>query len=245
MNRASVTSVDLIVGIRGDFRSRARRVDAASVGSVLPHTLERWGITPQPWRLCDSGADLDTAGANVLRGWNHVALERTGGPIRDLPISALMRTTWDGLELFGTLMLTGVDAIVPPDYSVSAMLERLAASTVRDSDRQVLPAPMILVEAGRAWPTSPVILWNPSALLEAMSELVDVDNTGAESLPRAEYLSTDAPSPFASSDENPFRAQVVLRDWTVDDAAWLAEVVAVSCRRVGIRQDVQVAVRLL
>lgn len=220
-------------------------METAGVGGILPHTLERWGISRQPWRACDSGADLDTSGADVLRGWNHVALEPSGvSGVHDLPISGLMRTTWDALELFGTITLTGVDAIVPTASAGKATRQRVATSTVRDLDRQVQPPPLTLVQAGRAWPTSPAIKWDSPALLETMSELIDIDAARDDMAP-AEYAASTGPDPFAPSDENPFRIEVALRAWTIDDAAWLTEAMSVSCRRAGIDQDVQIAVRLV
>lgn len=239
------TDVDLIIGIRGAFTPRTNHIVTAGIGGILPHTLERWGISGRLWKACDSGADLDSTGTDVLRGWNHVALELAiDSDLQDLPISGLMRTTWDALELFGEITLTGVDAIVPTASVGSAMWQRVATSTVRDPDRRVQPPALSLVQAGRAWPTSPAIKWDSRAILDALAELTEVHAVGPH-IAQANYAPSLGPDPFAASDENPFRAKVSLPAWTIDDVAWVTEATSIACHHAAIAQDVQIAVRPL
>lgn len=239
----SETGVDLIVGIRGGFRSRSA-ITPTEVGGLLPHTLDQWGLR-SPWEICDSDADLESTEPDALRAWNHVALEQAhAGQLNDLPISGLLRTTWDSIELFGIVSLTGVDVIVPTSHAGGKMHERVASSAVRDADRQSPNAPRCLMQASRAWPTSPRIEWDSSAMASTLSALVDVSIV-TEDLSAVSYPNSRIPSPFALSDDQPFRAEVLLRDSTIDDAAWAAEAMAVCCHVVGVEQDVQIAVRIL
>jgi len=209
----------------------------------VSHTLdERWGISP-PWHACDSGADLDSPGYDVLRGWSHVRLVVSNSLHGDVPLSGLLRTTWDALELFGALALEGVDAIVPAADVGDLVWKRVAGSVLRDEDRVSTPLPRALVQAGRAWPTSPEIRWEPRVIMETLSELVDVYEVMGAQL--VSYPPSAIEHPFGSSDDDPFRAEVSLPAWTIDDAAWLAEAACAACNRAGVRQDVQVAVRRL
>ena len=69
----------LVAGLRGDFeRGLSMPTELAEV--ALLHTLERWGVPP-PWGRCDSGADLESPGNDVLRGWCHVDLRLRDGEI--------------------------------------------------------------------------------------------------------------------------------------------------------------------
>lgn len=238
----SAAGVDLIVGIRGGFKSRSP-ITPTEVGGLLPYTLNQWGLV-SPWEACDSDADLESTEPDALRAWNHVALEPAHtGQLDDLPVSGLLRTTWDSIELFGTVGLTGVDVIVPTSHARSRMHERVAASAVRDADRQSPKAPRCLMQASRAWPTSPRIKWDSGAIANTLNGLVDV-LVVTEDLSTVSFPDSRIPSPFALSDDRPFRAEVLLRDWTIDDAAWVAEAMAVCCHEAGIDQDVQIAVRI-
>ncbi len=80
-------------------------------------------------------------------------------------------------------------------------------------------------------------------MLETLSDFVDVLAV-MRSVEQASYPPSAAPEPFTPSDDDPFRAEVALPQWTIDDTAWLAEVVCMACRRASAIADIQVAVRL-
>lgn len=233
---------DLVIGVRAGFQP-PRRYTPASANAAVSHTLdERWGVSP-PWKACDSGVDLVSPAKHILRGWNHVRLLPAVNPAYgDLPLSGLLRTTWDALELFGKLELTGVDAIVPVERAGGSLWQRVAASVVRDRDRILDRPPIVLVQAGRAWPSSPQIRWDANAVLKTLSEIADVRQT-LEPISMSDLTST-VDHPFGQSDDEPFRAQLTLSDWTIDDVGWLTEALSVACHRAGISQDIQLSVRL-
>lgn len=244
----------LLVGVRGGYALRSKRIPESIEVDVL-HTLDdRWGITP-PWGACDSRCDLVSAGGDVLRAWAHVDLRiaDVDTPPVDAPVAGLLRTMWDSLELFGTVTLSGVDADVPLACVGDRLWERVAGSVIRwDADRASEVSPRVLVQAATAYvaPGNLPERWDMSAIAENLSEFVDVqDVMGA--VPFASYPPSFAPSPFGfgvetihSSDTDPFRAEVMLRAWTIDDAAWLVEAICASCRTAGIATDIQVAVRM-
>jgi hypothetical protein len=238
-------NVYLIAGVRGDFQPWTQRIPV-SVEVALSHTLDRWGISPLPWGACDSGADLKSAGVDVLRAWNHVDLRLSADdlPPQDVPLSGLLRSTWDALELFGTIVLGGVDAIVPLACAADPMWRRVAGSVLRDGDRISRRPPRVLVQAGTAWPTSPAPEWDADAILETLSVLVELHGI-MDAIDRAPYPPSPIAHPFASQNADAFRAEVALPEWTIDDAAWLAEALCASCYRAGLTDDIQIAVRLI
>jgi hypothetical protein len=232
----------LVAGIRGSLR--LRRPVPVWVDVDLLHILDRWGI-PAPWGPCDSGADLETPGKDVVRGWAHVDLRGrdTDPDPNDVPISGLIRTMWDALELQGTPSLTGIDAWVPLVCAGERMSNRIAMGMLdRDSDNRE-SSQRALIEVGPAWAGQAAIEWDP-ALTAQLAELVEVES--GDGVPRATYPVSDAlEQPFRAPETDPFRLVAHLPQWSIDYAAWLAEVVSISCRGVGITTDVQIAVRLL
>jgi hypothetical protein len=243
-DRARITeNLYLIAGIRGSFELRSARVPDAAEAELL-HTLDRWGVSP-PWGACDSGCDLESPGDDVLRGWCHVDLGGFGeSPPEDAPVSALLRTTWDTLQLFGATTLTGVDAIVPLACAGEPLWRRVAGSVVRDDSRGAddAPSPRVSIQAGPAWSPSSRDQWETQEILERLSELVDIA-ASMDAVEHIAYPGPTTPDPFAPSDPDLVRAEAVLRDWMIDDAAWLVEAFCASCRRAGLRGDVQIAVR--
>jgi hypothetical protein len=209
------------------------------------HTLERWGISTVPWGPCDSGADLDSPGEDVLRGWAHVDLQhaRHTQLRSDIPVSGLLRATWDALELFGAITLTGVDASVPLIWAEDRTRIRVVNSEVLDRDRAARQPPRVYVEVDNASRGSAPIHWDARTISDALSEWVTVGMVG-DSVPRATYRPLPAEEPFGRSGNESLRAEVTLPAWTIDDAAWLIEAAAVSCRQAGVTDDVQIAVRL-
>jgi hypothetical protein len=231
-------NVYLIAGVRGDFRLHSATVPVGVEAAIL-HTLERWGISP-PWGPCDSGADLSTHGDHILRGWSHVDLgsaeQRT-----DVPLTALLRTTCDGLELYGSIKLSGVDADVPTWRAAESLSQRLWLE-VRDASRAPAKPPRVLVQAGTGRGSDP-ITWDATGILETLSKFVPV-HRAMDGVAPASYTGSGE-SPFVPSGDDTFRAEVTLPNWTIDDASWLAEVMASSCYRAGIKRSVMIAVRLL
>lgn len=240
----------LVAGLRGGFE-RTSSMDPGLAEVALLHTLdERWGVPP-PWGACDSGADLEGTGQDVLRGWCHVDLRRSNDAPHpeDVPLGGLLRTMSDALELFGASLLTGVDAIVPLGCVGEPMWWRVAGSVVRNRALSREPA-RVIVQACEAWPESHPLRPDPHAVVRTLSDFVDV-RAAMGDIPSAPYPAAFGPTPFAfgvehpwaASDTDPFRAEIVLPVWTIDDAAWLAEAVCVACARAGSVGDVQVALR--
>jgi hypothetical protein len=241
LTRLTQENIYLIVGVRGGFEPRAPRT-ARSVEVALGQTLERWGISNLPWGPCDSGADLESPGDQVSRGWTHVDLRPAGGASApdDVPVSALLRSTWDALELYGAIALSGVDAIVPMADAGRAMWRRVAGSVVRDPDRASGSPASVLVEAGPRHRED----WDRSLVLGELSELAMVDQSAAAGDEPPEALAA-APHPFPSRSTYPLRVRVELPAWTIDDAAWLAEAVSVAWRRAGVTDAIGLAITRL
>lgn len=123
------------------------------------------------------------------------------------------------------------------------MYERVSTSILRDPDRRVDEPPHAVLQAGRAWPTSPLIEWKLAPILRTLEPLVRVSNV-MEGVAPIEYGAEGGPNPFAASDEKPLRVEVELSAWTIDDAAWLTEVMSIACKRARIQHEVQIGVRL-
>lgn len=213
-----------------------------SVEVALGNTLDRWGISPPPWAPCDSGADFTSLGSDVLRCWNHVDLGVGSGqtPHEDIPISGLLRTTWDGMELYGHLVLTGVDAIVPTRFAGEAMSRRIFGSVLRDPARRPTRHANVAVAARAVHAAD----WDVDAVSAALAGLVRV-RKGVEIPPLFPSRPSLTPTPFMPHEKYSFGSAVVLDAWTIDDAAWLAEAVSVSCLRGGVPDDIEIAITLL
>lgn len=249
---SDVRNFYLLAGLRGNFE-RHSSIAAETAEFSLLHTLDyQWGISP-PWGACDAGVDFEGSGDDVLRGWGHVDLRvarKTPLP-SDVPLAGLLRTMWDALELYGKATLTGADAIVPLACVGDALYARVAGSVIRNRYLAAKRTARVLVQVSGAWPASSVQL-DPGAILATLSELVEVE-AAMGAVPFASYPASFAPNPFAfgvehpwaASDTDPFRAEISLPVWTVDDVAWLAEAVCSSVARAGKTSDVQVAVRLV
>jgi len=246
----------LLAGLRGNFERDASLAAYTAEVSLL-HTLDdRWGIEP-PWGACDSGVDLESSGDDVLRGWAHVDLRvrsDTSLP-SDVALAGLLRTMWDALELYGNATLTGADAIVPLQCVGDALWTRVAGSVLRDRRHGPERPARVLVQAtSNAWPdsSSPPPQHDPVSIVGTLSEFVAVE-AAMGAVPFASYPPSFAPSPFAfgmehpwaASDTDPYRAEIKLPSWTVDDAGWLAEAVCAAYARVDDASDVQVALRLV
>jgi len=242
----------LVAGIRGDFECDGA-IAADTAEFALLHTLDyRWGVSP-PWGACDAGVDLQSAGGDVLRGWGHVDLRvsREAPSPNDVPVAGFLRTMWDALELYGKATLTGADAIVPLDCVGEALWKRVAGSVIRGRYRGSDRAAQVLVQVSDAWSSSSVQR-DPDAIVATLSDFVEV-KAMMGAVPFASYPPSFAPNPFAfgvehpwaSSETDPFRAEVALPVWTIDDAAWLIEAVCASSAGAGDARDVQVALRLV
>jgi hypothetical protein len=165
------------------------------------------------------------------------------GASDDIPISGLLRTTWDTLEIFGKTTLTGVDAIVPLACGGDRLWHRVAGSILRSRDVGSAERPQVLVQFGGAWPTKRGTGWDATAALETLMELVDVRPV-LEGVERAAYPPAAKPDPFLPARAARLQARVTLPAWTIDDAGWLLEAVSISCRRAGATHEVQIAVGL-
>jgi hypothetical protein len=238
----------LLAGVRGGFE-RSGSVEPYLAETVLIHTLgERWGIPP-PWGACDSGADLESSGDRIVRGWGHVDLRVDESSLpKDVPLAGLLRTMWDALELFGTCTLTGLDAIVPLACAGEPMWRRVASSTVFHGAGSNSPV-QVAVQITESYSDAPRLRLNPETLAGVLSEFVEVGASMGD-VPLASYPDGSAehpfgPAPWAEPDTNrdPLRVEVPLGNWSIDVAAWLAEVTCVACARAGCTDDVQVALR--
>ena len=243
----------LLAGLRGGFEQHASIATETAEFSLLHMLDDGWGVTP-PWGACDSGADLETAGDDVLRGWAHVDL-RTAletPPPNDVALAGLLRTMWDALELYGKATLTGADAIVPLECVGDSLWTRVAGSVIRSRNRRPSSPARALVQVASAWSDSSSQQLDHEPILRCLSEFVEV-TAAMDSVPFASYPPSLSPSPFAfgvehpwgSSDTDPFRAEVALPIWSVDDVAWLAEAACSACARAGGVGDVQLALRLV
>jgi hypothetical protein len=239
----------LLAAIRGGYERNPRRVVVEdTLDFELLHTADwRWGIA-LPWGACDSGSNLDGAG-NVSRAWAHVDLRLRDEFPNDVPISGLLRSMWDALELYGALSLTGVDVSAPLACAGERLRARVFASPVRNVPDAVERPHRVLLQAGSQSSSG---LGAPDEILETLREFAVVRAT-MDDVPFASYPPSPNPHPFVygvehpwgPADTNPFRAEVAMPVWSIDDAAWLAEVVCLSCSHAGVSDDVQVAVRLL
>jgi len=248
-DRETFRNLHLLAAIRGGYERNPRRVVVEdTLGFELLYTPEsRWGI-PLPWGPCDSGTDLDSAG-DVSRTWTHVDLRLRDELPSDLPISGLLRVMWDALELYGVLSLTGIDVSAPLVCAGERLRARVFTSPVRDVQDAVERPHRVLLQAVSESSSGPGA---PDAILETLREFAVVRATMDE-VPFASYPPSPIPHPFVygvehpwgPADTNPFRAEVAMPVWSIDDAAWLAEVVCISCRRAGVSDNVQIAVRLL
>jgi len=229
-------------GVWGGFRLRSPRVPQTGEGAVS-HILDEWGL-PAPWAPCDSGVDFTSPGENLLRGWAQVDLRYPSVDEipEDVPTWGLLRTISSALELFGDLRLTALSAIVPLDALTSRTWGRVSGSTIiRDPDRTTAEPPKVLLQAGDAWTPAPKARWKPRQLRRFLAELLGgkrAVRTSEERLP----LSSPIPHPFSPAPPPAFRAELLLPQWTVDDAAWLVEALAVACRESGITTDVEIIV---
>jgi hypothetical protein len=234
---------DLLIGIRGSFEAKPHIDD---VGGTLPHTAERWGLTPCPWVVYDSGADLVTEGSDVLRGWCHVGVSNAEDADPDLPVSGLLRMTCDTLALYGALVsLTGIDAVIPvrPDCRLSpARVLGIARSVIADKKRLGEPRNVAVFVALPAYPTA----------AEAGERMRDVLRHATDA--DARFTGVRVPDSFLHA-SGPALARVFdgyvclgfeveYASWSIDDASWLVEVAAVSANALDCGGAVQISVRV-
>jgi hypothetical protein len=146
------------------------------------------------------------------------------------------------LELFGTIALAGVDVIAPAECAGDELWSRVVGSVLRDAGRLGQRRARVQIQAATAWRGAPRIRWKTEALIETLSTIVEVQNRSDEP-PSITYPPSPIQHPLVPNDPDPFRAEILLSNWTVDDAAWIAEVVYGACNRIGITQDVLVGVR--
>jgi hypothetical protein len=205
----------LLAGLRGGFEQHVSIATDMAAFSMLRMLDDGWGVTP-PWGACDSGADLETEGDDVLRGWAHVDLRtamETPTP-NDVALAGPLRTMWDALELYGKARLTGADAIVPLECVGDSLWRRVAGSVLRSRAPRTSSPARVLVQAASAWSDSSSQQLDHDQILRCLSEFVEVA-AAMDSVPFASYPPSLSPTPFTfgfehpwgSSDTDPFRAE--------------------------------------
>jgi hypothetical protein len=233
----------LIIGIRGEFVPNTASLLPETVADAVSHAPERWGM-PTPWGPCDSGVDVTTKGSSILRAWNHVDLRRSDDDRvpDDVPASGLFRTTWDSLEIFGSIALASVDMIAPARCAGPGLCRRVASSVLRPSERHSSAATPTIVEVTSARAEEKRVGWDYGSVIAAMRNLYTLDVSLYE--PRRISRSASIPGDlFDLHDPDPFGLEVSLPEWSVDDAAWLVEAVLGACSHAGITEDVLVTAR--
>ena len=237
-------NVSVLVGVRGRFQPRTPRIGAEALEVAISDAFNRWGFPVGAWGPCDSGADPESPEPDAMRGWAHFELV---SPVQtedlDLPVQGFARTTWDALELFGQIDLAGLDAIVPTACAGDRMWARVAGSVLRGAGRASNPRAHARIQAGRAWREAPAAAGDSRAILDVLSELVEI-SAAMDEVALAAYPAGPRVNPFVPREDDPVRAEVLLPAWTLDDAAWLAEAMCVSCRRAGVAQDLLLSVRI-
>jgi hypothetical protein len=97
----------------------------------------------------------------------------------------------------------------------------------------------VFLHVASAWRRADPSAWDVDGVLKAIEAFVPA--RAAEVVP--EPLPPQAiDHPFAPGDEG-FWATATLRDWVIDDVAWLIEVVAYACHENGIQRDVLISAR--
>lgn len=230
---------NLVVGVYGSFREVIVRDTEAAEFAIL-HTFDRWG-TPRPWGPCESAVDLDDPDLEALRAWSHVHLYRAISR-GDVPINAACRAIWDGLELFGSLVLTGIDVLTPVDDVAERMAERVLTSGVRDRVRDSDFKTGLLVIVADAWEESSAE-WDATRVVRELSPLVGSEQV-LSNRPASVLFTSRIGNPFHMVDDPPVVLHTEIPRWSVDDAAWLAEAMCVALNRSGINCDVQISIRM-
>jgi hypothetical protein len=252
----SYRNLYLLAGIWGDYRILGPGKDYDFELGLL-RTFEEWGVQ-LAWGPCDSGVDLLGAGEDRLRAWGHVDLRRSmGDEPEDVPVTGLLRSMWDQLDLWGSFArLSGVVAIVPTVLCGRLLARRVGLrwSTLFDADRTAGASPVrVELEIVEAWgdPTR-WIDWRSSGVIDHLRERVDVssfmDRAVARPYPPSAIVHPfvaplEVEQPFMPRQTEPFFAEVTLPVWSIDDAAWLVEAAADACHRAEIDDDVEIRVR--
>jgi hypothetical protein len=149
------------------------------------------------------------------------------------------------LELFGSCTLTGVDALVPLTCVGDPMWQRVAGSSIYHRSASELPV-RVTVQIAESPGTSPLQV-DLKAMVASLSEFALVAAVMGD-VPLASYPDSVVehpfgPSPWAAPNRDPFRVELAISAWSIDDAAWLAEVVSLLCARTGCVDDVEIALR--
>jgi hypothetical protein len=236
----------LLAGLRGSFERTTLR-ESYLAEAALADTPTRWGIHA-PWGPCDGGADLDSVGDNLVRGWAHVDLRTDDAAPRpdDVSLAGLLRSMWDSLELFGNCTLTGLDAIVPIDCVGTTMRQRVVGSAVFHRLGSERPVRIAVQVADWRYDDQPLQL-DRAAVLSELSTLAEALTVTGDA-PPVSYPESSAEHPFGPSPRHqhgvePFAVEVTVPTWSIDDAAWLAEVLSVACVQATGSDEVEIALR--
>jgi hypothetical protein len=154
---------------------------------------------------------------------------------------------WDALELFGTCTLTGIDAMLPLACVGDAMALRVDASMLRRDRVAVERSARVVAQVTEPRKEAPRLQLDRDAMAVELSEVVAVEMVMGD-VPHASYPDASGrhpfgPAPWAETLDDPLRVEIALPVWSIDDAAWLAEAVAVSCARAGCTTDIELALR--
>jgi hypothetical protein len=236
---------DVIVGVRGSFEPRTAQV-ASELAAVMPHTMQRWGVEPAPWHPADGGGDLQSSGETLMRGWAHVVV-----PGVDLPLSGILRSVWDALELYGHTVLTGVVVITTVDGIGSDLATRVAGlgrTVLLAQEREVAPKPRVLATVGFAWNEGDAALQGlADDLGKAVAKVTDLTVSAVShgSVQGFASVPDDPESPFVVPNSGAVHFTMELPVWTIDDAAWLAEGFASACSDLAIEEKLQLSISLI
>lgn len=119
-----------------------------------------------------------------------------------------------------------------------SLAQRAAAAEVRPAAPTAGLAQKAYVRVSSAWDVSGAESWNRLQLLETLNAFMPV----REAARMAVHPPQAIDHPFAPEDDG-FAATADLRDWAIDDVAWLVELAAYACHENGIEQDVLISVR--
>lgn len=94
---------------------------------MILNLYDSLGLKSLPWANCDSGTTLLSGLPNDgSLGWLHVDLRSSDlAAHSDVPVWALLRQLWNGLQMLGSVSLAGVDVLIPVGFAGKALERRL------------------------------------------------------------------------------------------------------------------------
>jgi hypothetical protein len=117
-------------------------------------------------------------------------------------------------------------------------------SEILDPDRVTEDSYRVLVQVGRAARDSArTTKIDSNMILSTLSGLAEVQRI-VDVIDNVKYPPSAIDQPFGSPNSILFVGELVLPNWSIDDAAWVVEAICISCTQAGVTEDVEVAVRL-